>query len=270
MGRLELPDLVVPADMQPEEMPDLLRYWYLGSKGRRHMMMRRFLEVDKELKRDNAGVVLDIGSAWGYNVMALTSLGLRAVALDLVTDQFAYGQRIARANTILFDALGADAAGLPFRQACFGSITMVETFEHVFEEDRPAVFRECFRVLRPGGRLVLSTPNQASIVERAKRFVVKHPGLRGKLPTMMYPSSGVRRAGYHPYRYHLPISKKEITGLLHDAGFDVRRARYFLFVLKNTPDGLFALARSAEKLLEHLPGIRRLAATFCIVADKPE
>ena len=269
MSKVELPDLAIPPDMKPEEMPDLLRYWYLGSKGRRHMMMRRFMEVDRELKQDDAGVILDIGSAWGYNVMALTALGFRAVALDLVTEQFASGQRIARANTIQFDALGADAAGLPFGDARFGSITMVETLEHIFEEDRPLVFRECFRVLRPGGRLVLSTPNQASVVERGKRFVVKHPGLRAKLPTMMYPSSGVIRAGYHPYRYHLPASEKEIAALLRDAGFEVSRARYFLFVLKNTPDGLFALSRGAERLLEHIPGIRRLAATLCLVADKP-
>jgi len=269
MSSFELPDLVVPPDMSVDEMPDLLRYWYLGSKGRRHMMMRRFLEVDKELKRDDAGAVLDIGSAWGYNVMALTALGLHAVAMDLVTDQFASGTRIADANAITFAALGGDGAELPFGNACFGSITMVETFEHVFEDDRAAVFRECFRVLRPGGRVVLSTPNPASIVERAKRFVVKHPGLRAKLPTMMYPSSGVGRDGYHPYRYHLPASDKEISALLRAAGFEVRPARYFLFVLKNTPDGLFWLARGAEKLLENLPGVRRLAATLCLVADKP-
>ena len=63
--------------MKPEEMPDLLRYWYLGSRGRRHMGMRRFQQVDQRLVERAGARVLDIGSAWGYNVLALTRLGMR-------------------------------------------------------------------------------------------------------------------------------------------------------------------------------------------------
>jgi SAM-dependent methyltransferase len=284
MSDFGMPDIRVPDDMKPEEMPDLLRYWYLGTRGRRHMVLRRFYEVDVELDRDsNAnGVsgrdsrgrgdgerVLDVGSAWGYNIMALSAMGKRPIGLDLVVDQFEAGARIAVSNGIDFRAVGADAAALPFPNGTFDSITMVETFEHVFESDRLRALRECCRVLRPGGRLVMSTPNYASVVERFKRLAVRLPWLQRRLPTMCYPADETQRGEYHPYRYHQPAAPGDIARLLVAAGFDVMRTKYFLFVLKNTPDALFPLIRAGEALLERTPGLRRLAATVCLTARKP-
>ncbi|MEJ2722400.1 MAG: hypothetical protein P8181_14870, partial [bacterium] len=93
MTRIDLPHIRVPDDMSAEEMPDLLRYWYLGSKARHHMMLRRFAEVDVEIPRPAAAGHLDIGSAWGYNVLALEKLGIHATGMDLVVDQFDAGAR---------------------------------------------------------------------------------------------------------------------------------------------------------------------------------
>ena len=86
MSDVTIPDIQVPADMSREEMPDLLRYWYLGTRARRHMVLQRFREVDVELEQGNGRRCLDIGSAWGYNVMALSSLGMDVVGLDLIVD----------------------------------------------------------------------------------------------------------------------------------------------------------------------------------------
>lgn len=265
---LQLPTLVIPDDMRRDEMPDLLRHWYLGSKARHHMMLRRFVEVDGELPSTAGLRVLDIGSAWGFNVMALQRLRYRAVGLDLVIDQFESGQRIARVNDVAFDVLGADATELPFGDGQFDCITMVETFEHIYLEDRPRALAECGRVLKDGGRLVLSTPNYTSVVERAKRLTGRHRWVRDRLPSMCYPEEGTPRARYHPYRYHHPLPDGEIRVLLEHAGFEVRRNKHFLFMLKSTSDAAYGITALAERLLERLPGVRRLAATTCFVADK--
>jgi ubiquinone/menaquinone biosynthesis C-methylase UbiE len=266
---IELPELRIPADLETEQMPDLLRYWYLGSRARRHMMMRRFAEVDARIGGDGGLSVLDIGSAWGFNVMALNLMGCRVTGMDLVVDQFEVGRRIARENDVAFDVVGADAARLPFPDASFDVVTMVETFEHVFVEDRPLVMSECRRVLRSGGRFVLSTPNYHSLVERFKRFAGRSRRLRDKLPTMCYPDEGTGREDYHPYRYHHPFSDEEIRATLENAGFSVRSVDHFLFMLKNTPDSSYRLVSGLERLLEALPGIRRLAATVCFASDSP-
>jgi len=248
-------------------MPDLLRYWYLGTRARRHMMTRRFHEVDAELG-GSGGLVLDVGSAWGYNVMALNRLGYRAVGIDLVVDQFGAGEVIAGANGVALPVAGADAAGLPFEAETFDFITMVETVEHVFVEDRPVVFSECYRVLKAGGKVVLSTPNFNGVVEKFKRGAGRSRWLRKRLPTMCYPDQGTARDDYHPYSYHQPLPDHLIAGLLQDSGFEVLSRKRFLFTLKNTPDWLFPLVRGGEWLLERLPGLRNLAATVCFVARK--
>jgi ubiquinone/menaquinone biosynthesis C-methylase UbiE len=262
-----LPEIQIPTDLAREEMPDLLRHWYLGPRARRHMMMRRFLEVDRHLDPGRGSRVLDVGSAWGFNVMALGRMGFHATGVDLIPVQFVVGQRIAQHNGVAFDVAGADASALPFGDASFDFVTMVETFEHIYNDDRPRALAECRRVLRPHGRLVLSTPNHASLVERVKRVAVRHGWLRQRLPSMCLPEQGTERGDYHPYRYHHPLPDHEIAALVEQAGFRVVSISHFLFTLKNTPDSLAGAWQFSERILERTALANRFAATVCIVAD---
>ncbi len=52
-----------------------------------------------------------------------------------------------------------DAAALPFDDESFDVVLCIEVFEHLFAPHRAA--REIYRVLKPGGRLIASTPNVA-------------------------------------------------------------------------------------------------------------
>jgi ubiquinone/menaquinone biosynthesis C-methylase UbiE len=269
------PELRMPPGLAQEEMPDLLRYWYLGTRARRHMMLRRFQEVDQRAVSmslpgagESAPKLLDVGSAWGFNVMALEGLGFDATGMDLVVDQFDVGGRIARENGIRFAVTGADAARLPFSDESFDVVTMVETLEHIYLDDRPAALSECSRVLRPGGAIVLSTPNYASLVERFKRFTSRRRWLRERLPTMCYPEEGTARDEYHPYSYHHPLPDDAICRFLDNAGFEAVSVSHFLFILKNTPEWAYPPAAVLERLGEALPGVRRLAATSCFAARK--
>jgi SAM-dependent methyltransferase len=200
--------------------------------------------------------------------MALCKLGKQAYGVDLVEDQFTAGRRIAEASGVDLLAAGADASSLPFPDASFGGISMVETFEHIFEADRARAAAECYRVLRPAGRVIISTPNYGSFVERVKRVLVHFPWLQRRLPVMCYPTLNVSRGDYHPYRYHHPAPPGRIATLLEEHGFKILKKKYFLFVLKNTPDRWFPFFSFLEKVAERTPGLRRLAATVCIVAEK--
>jgi SAM-dependent methyltransferase len=51
--------------------------------------------------------------------------------------------------------VAADAHSLPFRDSVFEAVVSFNTFEHLY--DPQAAAREVFRVLKPGGRLLLQT-----------------------------------------------------------------------------------------------------------------
>lgn len=54
--------------------------------------------------------------------------------------------------------VAGDAADLPFAAESFALVTMFDLLEHV--EDDASVAREALRVLRPGGQVLLTTPNR--------------------------------------------------------------------------------------------------------------
>jgi SAM-dependent methyltransferase len=97
--------------------------------------------IDSFLRRellDVQGVVLDLGA------------GLRPFA-DLIPGRTIALDHRARPD---IDLIG-DAHRLPFGDATVDAIVCTEVFEHLI--DPPAAARELIRILKPGGRLVLTT-----------------------------------------------------------------------------------------------------------------
>jgi 2-polyprenyl-3-methyl-5-hydroxy-6-metoxy-1,4-benzoquinol methylase len=271
-GRGEAPAVqepVIPAGIPDDRFPDLLRNWFLGSKTRAYLSRRRYREVTGLLRGTAGGRALDAGCGWGYNLFLLAREGMAPVGIDIVQNDFLAARRIAAANGYEAELAGADISALPFAANTFVAVTAVETFEHIFEPDRAGAVREAWRVLCPGGALAISTPNYHSIVETGKRVIARAGFLKRLFPAMCYPAGSVKREDYHPYRYHKPAPRGEIVRLLGDAGFRVERVRTVIFIWKNVPDRLFALARFIESILERTPLARELASTLVVLARKP-
>lgn len=258
------------AEPRPEfrdrsRLPFLVEHWYLGSRTRRYMMVRRFREVLEHARLEPGQRVLDLGCGWAYGTLWAAASGARAIGIDLEMDQLCW----ARAALDPAQRLGlaqANAAALPFRDASFDRVVSVEMMEHVYRPDRPRVLSEIARVTRPGGRLALSTPNAMSPIEVVKRSAVRWPWLRRALPSSCFPEATDDAASYHPYRYHHPLELGELRHGLEQAGFEVEGARHFLWTMKTTPDALFPAARAAEALAEALPLLRGFGATSLIWA----
>ena len=265
---MKLPEPVIPADIPSEELPSLLVNWHLGPRARRYMSRRRFAEAAAGLDNMEGGRVLDVGCGWGYHLLLLGERGFDPVGIDIVQNDFPAARRIAEANGIRLRLVGADVSRLPFRSGSFDAVTSVETLEHVFREDRRRAFDEVARVLVAGGRLSLSTPNHASLVERGKRLLARNPLLKRFFPPMCYPSGRVEREDYHPYSYHDPLKREEIGELLVSSGFEHLSFRTIIFVLKNIPGPLVPVARLLEYLLERTPGLRRLGSTLLVTARR--
>jgi ubiquinone/menaquinone biosynthesis C-methylase UbiE len=258
------PELTFPSR---KGLPFLVEHWYLGGRTTRYMMVRRFREVLAQAALAPGLRVLDLGCGWAYGTLWASAAGCRVVGIDLGMDQLAWARRALPGAEALGLTL-ANAKRLPFRTASFDRAVSVEMMEHVFRPDRDAVFAEIARVVRPGGRISISTPNPASPIEAVKRLAVRLPALRRRLPSSCFPEASDDVADYHPYHYHHPLAASELVSRLERAGFRTLGARRFLWVPKTLPDALLAAGRAVEAVSEALPGLNRLGATTLVWAER--
>ncbi len=248
-------------------LPYLVEHWYLGPPARRYMMVRRFREVLARADLEPGQRVLDLGCGWAFGTLWARAIGCTVAGVDLGMDQLRWARR-ALENGPGLGLTNANARALPFRDRTFDRAFSVEMMEHVFRPDREAVLSEIARVLKPGARLALSTPNPASPIEAAKRLALRWPALRRRLPSSCFPEAMDDPDAYHPYRYHHPLPLAELRERLTHAGFAVEGAQRFLFVMKTTPAILLPAARAAEAIGERLPLVERLGATTLVWARR--
>ena len=99
--------------------------------------------------------VLDVASGAGFGLRMLREAGASSViGLDYDPSAIVEARRMEPAARLV----RGDATSLPLATASLDLVVSFETIEHV--PDAAALVAEIRRVLRPGGRLVLSTPNR--------------------------------------------------------------------------------------------------------------
>jgi SAM-dependent methyltransferase len=114
----------------------------------------------RRIEAPRAGAtMLDVGAAYGFAVAEATRQGWRAVGLDV-----SHAAALEARERTGADMVVADAHWLPFAADAFDAVTLWDVVEHL-PDPHQAVAEVC-RVLRPGGRLVLSTGDVGSLVAR--------------------------------------------------------------------------------------------------------
>jgi SAM-dependent methyltransferase len=108
---------------------------------------------------------------------------------------------------------------IPFYDESFDIILLTETLEHLnFHPEK--VFKDIFRVLRPGGRVIITTPNLLRINNRLKLIFGK--SINSDL-----------KENYSPGTHYREYSSVEIKYLLEASGLKVDKIKYTDFNYPN-------------------------------------
>jgi dolichol-phosphate mannosyltransferase len=146
------------------------------------------------------GPVLDVGCGSSRIIDALPE---GSVAVDILIRKLRYARKF---RTPLVHASGF---ALPFADGAFPCVLSSQVIEHV-SKDSPMIDELC-RVLAPGGRLILGTPDYD------RREWVYLEKLYGKLAPGGY-------ADEHIAHY----TRRELLRLFEERGFEVEESRYIL------------------------------------------
>ena len=98
--------------------------------------------------------VLEAGCGEGYGADLIASAARRVVAVDYDAATVDH----VRARYPRVEVLTANLTSLPLPERSVDVVVNFQVIEHLW--DQPQFVAECFRVLRPGGLLLVSTPNR--------------------------------------------------------------------------------------------------------------
>lgn len=117
--------------------------------------------------------------------------------------------------TCEIDLFDAEKDRFPYSDAHFQTVLCCELIEHLFE-DPMHMMMEVNRVLKPGGHLVLTTPNVAALRGIAAILQGYHPGF---FHAYIKPSD----EGFVDARHNREYTSSEVHKLLEASGFEVTR-----------------------------------------------
>lgn len=144
--------------------------------------------------------VLDVGAGEGYFSRLMSARGYAVAACDFSRDAF-------KCPEIPFHAADLSER-IPLPDASFDAVVSIEVIEHI--ENHTRFIREILRVVKPGGCVIITTPNVLSLTSRWHYFLY---GYTDCAPRPLDPA----REDY--FMQHInPISLPELMFLLERFG----------------------------------------------------
>lgn len=126
--------------------------WLTGDESVPEATRNLVARVAAALKLQRADRVCDIGCGYGATSRLLASeSGACVTGVTLSHAQFEYAKSVTSTDNPEF--LRADFLASGFDTASFDAALAIESTEHF--ADKPALFDEVFRILRPGGRFAI-------------------------------------------------------------------------------------------------------------------
>jgi ubiquinone/menaquinone biosynthesis C-methylase UbiE len=165
------------------------------------------------------------------------------VGVDISSSMLAKARQSFASSRFTF--IQGDATRLPLEENVFDNVVMLGGIHHV--PDRDALFREVFRVLKPGGVFIFREPVSDFWLWKALRALIY------RLSPML------------DHETERPLLYSETAPVLESAGFNDmtwRTCGFFGFCLFMNSDVLFV-----NRVFQYVPGIRTITRAFARFDD---
>lgn len=200
--------------------PAIQRFWH----------HEKLLLLDWYFPLQRSDRVLDVGCGSGVFAAAMAERCAQVLGVDANPRAISYARQTFRHGSLAFRHGLLDELALP--EVSFDKVTVLEIIEHVYLEQVNELFRSLYRLLSPGGEVLVTTPNY-----------------RGTWPVIEWAADRFSRAAQmdsaqHVTRFHRGL----LIHCLRDAGFEVDRIRTYCTLAPFVALGSWRLAESIERV----------------------
>jgi SAM-dependent methyltransferase len=131
---------------------------YQAGKG-----VANFLQFARPLQAED--FVLDYGCGPGFLIEYLITQNARIIGIDTSQDALDFVNRKFQGLENWLGALRVPSPPAPFSDASFDVVICIELLEHLLDSVLSAVVAEIYRLLKPGGFALFSTPNDEDLTQ---------------------------------------------------------------------------------------------------------
>lgn len=191
--------------------------------------------VQKKANIALQGNVVDYGCGPGYLMEKLVQRGIACEGVDYSEDSIKNVSKLLGGNPLFKGAKVVNGAKSPLADNYADALFFIETIEHILDQDLSNVSKELYRVIKPNGYIIITTPHEEDLLKGEQQC----------------PECGCQS---HYMQHVQSWSVQRLSKLMEDHGFKTVRCEGTLFRIKrsklNWLRDIYANMRNEKK--EHL------------------
>lgn len=212
----------------------------------------RFINEEDWLPANVYVNALDLGCGSGLYTRLLSEKGISTVAFDIDLNSLKIADDYVKENSL--KTCCGTGSFLPFKDSVFDLIVSIEALSHLRHLEHDYVFKECHRVLKKDGVMIISVHNKT-------RFYIQN------ISRFKKPTSVIINPGLDIYA----LNKSEFKKGLKEVGFQFKKGFFFKNYFNsfhNKYPILFSHLSKFENLFSKIPILNRIGITIVTIVQK--